>query len=99
METIQEVEKSKGVSDEHIEHKVKKGRKSEMKRFKPASLEVLDHVKINVEPETPVSTLKGVIMSKAERPFTKNELKKAEDLMTIAFVEFYHKLRLLKSYW
>lgn len=93
MEKIQEVEMS---SEGSFDGK----RRADMKGFSPASLEVLDHVKLNVEPETPLSTLKGVLMSsKSNRSFSRNELKKAEELMTRAFVEFYQKLRLLKSYW
>ncbi|KAL6520404.1 hypothetical protein OROMI_032584 [Orobanche minor] len=67
--------------------------------FRPASLEILDHVKINVDPDTPVSTLKNVIMSsKTDLSFSKDELRKAEEKLRLAFVEFYQELRLLKSY-
>ncbi|KAK4749218.1 hypothetical protein SAY87_026667 [Trapa incisa] len=67
--------------------------------FKPAPIEILDHVKINVPPETPISTVKGLLMiPSSELSFTKAELRKAEERMTIAFVEFYQKLRFLKSY-
>ncbi|GAY52743.1 hypothetical protein CUMW_144300 [Citrus unshiu] len=92
MEKIQELEmSSEGSSDGKT--------RADMNGFSRASLEVLDHVKLNVEPETPVSILKGVLMtSKSDRSFSRNELKKAEALMTRAFVEFYQKLRLLKSY-
>ncbi|KAK2655611.1 hypothetical protein Ddye_008663 [Dipteronia dyeriana] len=70
-----------------------------LKSFRPASLDVLDHVKIKIEPETPVSTLRGVLSgSISDITFSKSKLKKAEELMTQAFVVFYQKLRLLKSY-
>lgn len=93
MEKIQELEMSSEGSSDGIT-------RADMNGFSRASLEVLDHVKLNVEPETPVSILKGVLMSsKSDRSFSRNELKKAEALMTRAFVEFYQKLRLLKSYW
>ncbi|XP_058226294.1 phosphate transporter PHO1 homolog 9-like isoform X2 [Rhododendron vialii] len=66
---------------------------------RPPSLEVLNHVKINVTPETPVSTLKCILMrSQSDLSFSKEELRKAEEQMRRAFVEFYQKLRLLKSY-
>lgn len=64
---------------------------------RPASLEILDHVKINVAPDTPISKLKGILTCSSS--FSKDQLKKSEELMVQAFVEFYHKLRLLKSYW
>eukprot|EP00258_Populus_trichocarpa_P033000 XP_024449019.1 phosphate transporter PHO1 homolog 9-like [Populus trichocarpa] len=109
MEVIQEVEMSaeansedsnKGTINENSNTQRKtNGYKKNMKTFRPASLEVLDHVKINVEPETPVSTVKNVISSsKSDLSYSKEELRKAEELMTHAFVEFYGKLRLLKSY-
>ena len=64
-----------------------------------ASLEVLDHVKINIEPETPISTLKIILTSSYDLSFTKEELRKAHDLMTKAFIQFHKNLRVLKSYW
>ena len=64
-----------------------------------ASLEVLDLVKINIEPETPISTLKIILTSSSDLSFTKEELRKAQDLMTKAFVQFHKNLRVLKSYW
>ncbi|XP_050384344.1 phosphate transporter PHO1 homolog 9-like isoform X2 [Argentina anserina] len=69
-------------------------------RFRPPQLEILEHVKINVTPETPVSTLKGIILNseKQDLSFSKKELRKAEEQMKQAFNEFYQKLRLLKSY-
>lgn len=68
--------------------------------FKPASVEVLDHIKLKIEPETPLSTLKCMILGLSnEQTFSKVELKRAEELMSRAFVEFYQKLRFLKSYW
>ncbi|PKI47905.1 hypothetical protein CRG98_031689 [Punica granatum] len=64
-----------------------------------APLEILDHVKINVAADTPVSTLKGILMiSDSDLSFSKAELRKAEERMTRAFAVFYRKLRLLKSY-
>ncbi|KAJ1413952.1 SPX domain [Sesbania bispinosa] len=68
--------------------------------FKPASIEILDHVKINVTtPETPISTLKGLLLSsKSDQSFSNKELRKAEKQISIALKEFYHTLRLLKSY-
>ncbi|KAG5226951.1 EXS family protein [Salix suchowensis] len=100
MEVIQEVEMSaeansedsnKGTNNENY--------KKDMETFRPASLEVLDFVKINVEPETPVSTIRKVILnSNTGLSYSKEGLRKAEELMNQAFVEFYRKLRLLKTY-
>lgn len=67
--------------------------------FRPASLEVLDHVKLHITPETPVSTLKNILMSSdVPLSFTKKELRKAEERMIQAFIEFYRRLQLLKRY-
>ncbi|GFP90381.1 phosphate transporter pho1 homolog 5 [Phtheirospermum japonicum] len=69
------------------------------KAFKSASLEILDYVKINVNPETPRSTLRKVIKSsKSEPSFSEEELSKAETKLRRAFIDFYQQLRLLKSY-
>nr|DAD34930.1 TPA_asm: hypothetical protein HUJ06_005570 [Nelumbo nucifera] len=69
---------------------------------RPAPLEVLKHVKMNNTLETPSSTLKGFLNSKVhnstELSFRKKDLKKVEEQLKRAFVEFYQKLRLLKSY-
>ncbi|KAL0792609.1 hypothetical protein Bca101_063986 [Brassica carinata] len=69
------------------------------KVFKPAQVEMLDHIKLKIEPETPLSMLKCMIMGlSTEQTFSKPELKRAEELMDRAFVEFYQKLRFLKGY-
>ncbi|MCD7447326.1 hypothetical protein HAX54_027190 [Datura stramonium] len=100
MEAIQEVEMT---SEEILEEEAKTGKGDTTKMnpmgFRPAALEILDNVKINIEPETPVSTLRNVIKtSKSHLSFSKEELRKAEEQIKKAFVEFYQKLRLLKSY-
>jgi hypothetical protein len=110
MDEIQEVEMSSEgrLGDEIQEDKVENaddqrnsnGKKVETQGFRPASLEILDHVKINVTPETPVSTLKAILMSSNSKlSFSKRELRKAEEQMTRAFIVFNRKLLLLKSYW
>ncbi|CAH1437607.1 unnamed protein product [Lactuca virosa] len=63
------------------------------------SLDVLNHVKINVMPETPRSSLKNAFgSSKLSFSFSKKELKNAEEKLNQAFIEFHQKLRQLKSY-
>lgn len=96
MDVIHEVEMSNG---RHLENGSGNYEDS-MDGFKPASLEILDHVKINMNtPETPISTIKGLLSnSQSNQSFSKKELKKAEEQISIALKEFYHKLRLLKSY-
>ncbi|XP_057769552.1 phosphate transporter PHO1 homolog 9 [Salvia miltiorrhiza] len=93
LDAIQEVEMS-SEGDGGEEARAKRNR-----NFRPASLEVLDHVKINVEPDTPVSTLRNMIgNSKSDLSFSKVELSRAEEKLRQAFTEFYQQLRLLKSY-
>lgn len=110
MDAIQEVEMSSGANGANSEDergmrnmaKSSKGRegKPDIEGFKPASLDILNHVKINIERETPISTLKGILTtSTSDLSFSKEELRKAEELITKAFVEFHKKLRVLKSYW
>ncbi|KAL0827907.1 hypothetical protein Bca101_051585 [Brassica carinata] len=68
------------------------------KVFKPAPVEMLDHIKLKIEPETPLSMLKCMIMGlSSEQTFSKPELKRAEELMDRAFVEFYQKLSFLNQ--
>nr|POE68387.1 phosphate transporter pho1 like 9 [Quercus suber] len=53
----------------------------------------------SINARKPVSTLKGILMSSnSDFSFSKKELRKVEQQMTEAFIEFYQKLRLLKSY-
>ena len=68
--------------------------------IRPDPLEVLKNVRINNTMETPRSTIKEFlnIPKPAELNFTRKNLKKVEEQLKRAFVEFYHKLRLLKSY-
>ncbi|BFG26647.1 hypothetical protein CerSpe_129210 [Prunus speciosa] len=101
MDVIPEVEMSNEgeMEDEERGSEESKTSDQNIKGFKPPSLEILDHVKINVTPETPVSTVKGILKSsKPDLSFSKKELRKAEEQMTEAFNEFYQKLRLIKSY-
>lgn len=90
MDVIQEVEDEQMRAEKN---------KIDPKGFRPAPVEVLNHVKINVDPNTPVSTLRNVIgSSKLDPSFSKDELRKAEGKLQKAFMEFYQQLRLLKSY-
>ncbi|GMI75337.1 PHO1 homolog 3 [Hibiscus trionum] len=72
----------------------------EVKVIRPAPLEILDRVKMNNTLETPRSTIKGVLKAEkhAELSFSRENLRKVEEQLKRAFVEFYQKLRLLKSY-
>lgn len=73
---------------------------SRMRAARPAPIEVLDRVKINNTFETPRSTIKGVIQDPnlRELKFSRENLKRVEEKLKRAFVAFYQKLRLLKSY-
>ncbi|CAI9109743.1 OLC1v1009620C3 [Oldenlandia corymbosa var. corymbosa] len=78
---------------------VETGNDDEEEISKRPPLQVLNQVRINVDPETPISTLKNVFGSlMPDLSFSKNELKKAEGRLKQAFVQFHQKLRLLKSY-
>ncbi|KAK4783489.1 hypothetical protein SAY86_007863 [Trapa natans] len=105
MEAIQEVEVSNEDQCPEEEDSTRGNRKAALNLggFRPAPLEVLQHVKIHVDPDTPISTVKGFLRSSNNGnpnglSFNKSELKKAEERMIKAFVEFYQKLRLLKGY-
>ncbi|XP_047312082.1 phosphate transporter PHO1 homolog 3-like [Impatiens glandulifera] len=70
------------------------------KQVRPAPLEILNHVHINNTLETPRSTLKGFLKlpHQTKLKFNRENLRRIEQQLTKALVEFYHKLRLLKSY-
>jgi hypothetical protein len=69
-------------------------------RWKAASSELLNHVKLKRSPETPRSTIKGFfdISNQTEPKFSMKNLKKAEKQLKLAFNEYYYKLQLLKNY-
>ncbi|RZC72384.1 hypothetical protein C5167_035548 [Papaver somniferum] len=69
--------------------------------FKPAPLEILEHVKINNEPETPKSTIKAMLHKDSKDTklkFNRKQLKNAEEQLKQVFIEFHWKLRQLKHY-
>nr|GMD54069.1 phosphate transporter PHO1 homolog 9-like [Ipomoea batatas] len=99
MDAIQEIEMSgEGMGDENtrvIEEKTT----NKFTDFRPAPLHVLCDVRVNIQPETPISTLKNILKaSNSELKYSRAELRKAEERLRKAFMEFYGKLRLLKSY-
>jgi hypothetical protein len=63
-------------------------------------LEILERVKINNTLTSPISTIKGVfkVSKEEELSFNKPELRKVEERLRLVFIEFYHKLHLLKQY-
>ena len=111
MDVIDEGQIMREQSDESNHDKVEKEsdntiqeeevRKPSMIRtFRPASLEILNNVKINNTLATPRSTIKNFLKvpQQTELKFTRENLRKVEEQLKGAFVEFYQKLRLLKSY-
>ncbi|CAM8912804.1 unnamed protein product [Rhodiola kirilowii] len=67
--------------------------------IRQASLETLDNVSLGTT--TTGSTIKRFLSmpkNSDQVKFSKDNLRKAEEKLKHAFVEFYHKLRLLKSY-
>ncbi|KAG6715826.1 hypothetical protein I3842_04G015600 [Carya illinoinensis] len=97
---LEEQNQNEIVENSRDNYRKGKGQKVSIQGSRPTSLEILDHVQINVTPKTPVSTLKGILMisTNSATPFGKKELRKAEERMTQAFTEFYRKLQILKSY-
>lgn len=93
-----------GDSDAHPAHaKITRSDSSEVLHtydYNKDPLEVLEGVRINHTLESPLSTIKGVFKDSKEEKlsFDKEELRRAEERLRVAFIEFYHKLRLLKHY-
>ncbi|KAI9169345.1 hypothetical protein LWI28_010993 [Acer negundo] len=70
------------------------------KKARLAPLDVLNRVRMNNTLETPRSTIKTVLKvpPQTELKFNRENLKKVEDQLKRAFIEFHQKLRLLKNY-
>lgn len=105
METVEEGESSRGgqlKDDEEAEDNGAREQPDEVNksRTRPAPLNILDGVRINNTIDTPRSTVRGIL--KVPKPTqlicSKENLKKAEQMLIEAFSVFYQKLRLLKSY-
>nr|WGW14471.1 PHO1 A splice variant 2 [Brassica rapa subsp. pekinensis] len=71
-----------------------------MRAVRPAPLDILDRVTINNTKETPRSTIKRVLQvsKNTDLKFSRENLMKVEEKLRHAFIVFYQKLRLLKSY-
>ncbi len=85
---------------EIVDQEVQVQKPKNIRGTRPASLEILNCVKMNNTQETPRSTIKGFLNYpvQTELKFTRENLKKVENQLKRAFVEFYQKLRLLKNY-
>ncbi|KAI3936724.1 hypothetical protein MKW92_004979 [Papaver armeniacum] len=75
-------------------------KEKKMNVSRPASLDVLNRVTINNTLDTPRSTIKGMLKVNKNNEITygRENLQKVEQQLQRAFVEFYSKLRLLKSF-
>ncbi|RVW95601.1 Phosphate transporter PHO1-like 3 [Vitis vinifera] len=80
-------------------HSILKEKPNSIRATRPAPLQILNRVKINNTVETPRSTIKGFLNPQPTAlNFTRENLERVEKKLKQAFIEFYHKLRLLKSY-
>ncbi|XP_042498011.1 phosphate transporter PHO1 homolog 3-like isoform X2 [Macadamia integrifolia] len=73
-------------------------RPDSIKGSRPTRLQILNHVKLNNTLETPRSTIKGILKISMNRELNPKDLNKVERQLKRTFIEFYQKLRLLKSY-
>lgn len=73
---------------------------SKMKSSSSAFIEVLDSIKINNTKEALQSNTKSVlkVSNHTELKFSRDNLRKIEEKLICAFVEFHRKLWYLKSY-
>nr|GLL39192.1 phosphate transporter PHO1 homolog 3-like isoform X2 [Ipomoea trifida] len=100
MDAIQEIEMSGEAMGEENTRIIEEKTTNKFTDFRPAPLHVLNDVRVNIQPETPISTLKNILKaSNSQLKYSRAELRKAEERLRKAFMEFYGKLRLLKSYW
>ncbi|KAB2096278.1 hypothetical protein ES319_A01G098200v1 [Gossypium barbadense] len=78
-------------NEKHISLEIEEENSKHMMSSDIASLNILNHVKLNEAIQTHFPTIK-----QTELNFSKENLKRIEKQQ--AFIEFYHKLRLLKKY-
>ncbi|KAF8012951.1 hypothetical protein BT93_I0959 [Corymbia citriodora subsp. variegata] len=110
MDVIQEVEMTTEENDKPADrddgttkaadtgHKANR-RDADSPNYRAAPVSIEDHVKIAVQPQSPVLAANEILMSSnSDVSFTQAELRKAEKLMMRALMEFYQKLQLIKSY-
>ncbi|KAI3966953.1 hypothetical protein MKW92_040420 [Papaver armeniacum] len=89
------------LNDDLKEEDEEENEEKPLKIIIPAHLEILNNVKINKASGTPRSTIKGILKKNGkngELSFNRKNLKRAEEQLKSAFVHFYHKLQLLKSF-
>ncbi|PPD88978.1 hypothetical protein GOBAR_DD14079 [Gossypium barbadense] len=93
-------DKKDTVNKESGEQNIEKPVGSKFKKHKPAPLQILDRVKMNNTLATPRSTIKVFLNApkQSDLKFDRENLKRVENKLKRAFVEFYQKLLLLKSY-
>ncbi|KAK9935103.1 hypothetical protein M0R45_022217 [Rubus argutus] len=94
-------DEEKEKDDYHVDNqKVKVEKPNKFRATRPAPLDVLNRVTMNQTAETPRSTIKGFlnVPQQTELKFSRENLNKVEEQLKRAFIEFYQKLRLLKSY-
>ncbi|KAH7858067.1 hypothetical protein Vadar_019627 [Vaccinium darrowii] len=101
---------TQGQLDESRDENVEESRKSiqmtkvekpnNLRTNRPAPLDILNQVKMNIIIETPRSSIKDLlnIPKPEEIQFNRKNLKKVEEQLKRVFTEFYQKLRLLKNF-
>ncbi|XP_019195154.1 PREDICTED: phosphate transporter PHO1 homolog 3-like [Ipomoea nil] len=98
-ESVEDGGTSAGMDDQKNTRIIEEEKTNNFTDFRPAPLHVLNDVRVNIQPETPISTLKNILKaSNSELKYNRAELRNAEERLRTAFIEFYGKLRLLKSY-
>ncbi|KAH9295011.1 hypothetical protein KI387_038599 [Taxus chinensis] len=65
---------------------------------KPHPIEIIRDVKIMITPDTPRSTIRGLLNNPGSNTLSRKDLRRANDMVRTAFIEFYEKLTLVKSY-
>ncbi|KAH9738820.1 phosphate transporter PHO1 [Citrus sinensis] len=94
------VEKLQGVLQDSTQSEpVEQKQETTSSGIKSVPLEILGHVKLNKTFETPGSIIQNFVnVAGQTETFSRENLKKVEKQLKMAFVEFYLKLRHLKSY-
>ncbi|KAH9295013.1 hypothetical protein KI387_038601, partial [Taxus chinensis] len=65
---------------------------------KPHPVEIIRDVKIIITPDTPRSTISAMLNNPGNNTLSAKDLRRGNDMVRAAFIEFYEKLTLVKSF-
>ncbi|XP_057855597.2 phosphate transporter PHO1 homolog 3 [Cryptomeria japonica] len=78
-------------AESQIRHKLRSNNK-------PHPIEIMKNVKIRITPDTPRSTIRNILNNPENQTLSRRDLRRGNEMVRTACIEFYEKLTLVKSY-